>query len=130
VNKIVILGKMNHDEFVGLGHYEFKHCLAVSIAILVFLLLVVLSVGKGMPTVEGNVFTIMQINFCSFDILFFLQYGNDKGSDPGLVMWICGGQSGVGQVFSEYFGFPRQSSFHQFFHNHNHLSSGVGTIGQ
>jgi hypothetical protein len=35
-----------------------------------------------------------------------------------------------GQVFSEYFGFPCQSSFHQFLHNHPHLSSGAGTIGQ
>jgi hypothetical protein len=37
---------------------------------------------------------------------------------------------GMGQVFSEYFGFPCQSSFHQFLHNHTHLSSGDGTIGQ
>jgi hypothetical protein len=35
----------------------------------------------------------------------------------------------LGQVFSEYFGFPCQSSFHQMLHNH-HLSSGAGTIGQ
>jgi hypothetical protein len=32
----------------------------------------------------------------------------------------------LGQVFSEYFG----SSFHQFLHNHHHLSTGAGTIGQ
>jgi hypothetical protein len=25
----------------------------------------------------------------------------------------------LGQVFSEYFGFPCQSSFHQFLHHHN-----------
>jgi hypothetical protein len=25
----------------------------------------------------------------------------------------------LGQVFSEYFGFPWQSSFHQLLHNHN-----------
>jgi hypothetical protein len=25
------------------------------------------------------------------------------------------------QVFSEYFGFPCQSSFHQLLHNHHHL---------
>jgi hypothetical protein len=43
---------------------------------------------------------------------------------------ICGGQSGLGQVFSEYFGFPCQSPFHQLLHNHPHLSSGAGTIGQ
>jgi hypothetical protein len=36
----------------------------------------------------------------------------------------------LGQVFSEYFGFPCQSSFYQLLHNHPHLSSGVGTIGQ
>jgi hypothetical protein len=26
----------------------------------------------------------------------------------------------LGQVFSKYFGFPSQSSFHKFFHHHNH----------
>jgi hypothetical protein len=26
----------------------------------------------------------------------------------------------LGQVFSEYFGFPCQSSFHEFLHHHNH----------
>jgi hypothetical protein len=36
----------------------------------------------------------------------------------------------LGQVFSECFGFPCQSSFHKFLHNHHHLSSGAGTIGQ
>jgi hypothetical protein len=36
----------------------------------------------------------------------------------------------LGQVFSEYFGFLCQSSFHQLLHNHPHLSSGAGTIGQ
>jgi hypothetical protein len=36
----------------------------------------------------------------------------------------------LGQVFSEYFDFPCQSSFHQFIHNHHHLSSEAGTIGQ
>jgi hypothetical protein len=35
----------------------------------------------------------------------------------------------LGQVFSEYFVFPRQSSFHQLLHNH-HRSSGAGTIGK
>jgi hypothetical protein len=35
----------------------------------------------------------------------------------------------LGQVFSECFGFPCQSSFHQLLHNH-HRSSGAGTIGQ
>jgi hypothetical protein len=36
----------------------------------------------------------------------------------------------LGQVFSKYFGFPCQSSFNQLLHNHPHLSSGAGTIGQ
>jgi hypothetical protein len=36
----------------------------------------------------------------------------------------------LGQVFSECFGFPCQSLFHQLLHNHPHLSSGAGTIGQ
>jgi hypothetical protein len=34
----------------------------------------------------------------------------------------------VRQVFSEYFGFPYQFSFHQMLHIH--LSSGAGIIGQ
>jgi hypothetical protein len=32
------------------------------------------------------------------------------------------------QVFSEYFGFPCQSSFHQILHHHNH--PGLATIGR
>jgi hypothetical protein len=36
----------------------------------------------------------------------------------------------LGQVFPEYFGFPCESSFHQLLHNHPHLPSGAGTIGQ
>jgi hypothetical protein len=36
----------------------------------------------------------------------------------------------LGLVFSEHFVFPCQSSLHQFLHNHHHLSSGAGTIGQ
>jgi hypothetical protein len=36
----------------------------------------------------------------------------------------------LGQVFSEYFSFPCQSSFHQLLHNHLRLSSEAGTIGQ
>jgi hypothetical protein len=34
----------------------------------------------------------------------------------------------MGQVFSEYFGFPCRFSFHQMLHIH--LSSGAGTVGQ
>jgi hypothetical protein len=29
-------------------------------------------------------------------------------------------KAAMGQVFSEYFGFPCQSSFHQFGHHHKH----------
>jgi hypothetical protein len=36
----------------------------------------------------------------------------------------------LGQVFSKYFDFPCQFSFHQLIHIHHHLSSGAGTIGQ
>jgi hypothetical protein len=36
----------------------------------------------------------------------------------------------LGQVFSKYFGFLCHSSFHQFLHNHHHLSFGAGTIGK
>jgi hypothetical protein len=34
----------------------------------------------------------------------------------------------LGQVFSEYFGFPSQFSFHRMLNIHHHLSSGAGTI--
>jgi hypothetical protein len=34
------------------------------------------------------------------------------------------------QVFSEYYGFLCQFSFHQLIHIHHHLSSGAGTICQ
>jgi hypothetical protein len=36
----------------------------------------------------------------------------------------------LGRVFSKYFDFPCQSSFHQLLHNHPHLSTGAGTIDQ
>jgi hypothetical protein len=50
---------------------------------------------------------------------------------PGLVMWdFVVDRVALGQVFSEYFGFPCQSSFHQLLQNHHHLSSGACTIGQ
>jgi hypothetical protein len=35
----------------------------------------------------------------------------------------------LGQVFSEYFDFPCQFSFHRLLHAH-HIPSGAGTIGQ
>jgi hypothetical protein len=36
----------------------------------------------------------------------------------------------LGQVFSEYFGFSRQFTFHRLLHTHHRLSSWAGTIGQ
>jgi hypothetical protein len=36
----------------------------------------------------------------------------------------------LGQVFSKYFSFPCQFSFHRLLYIHHHLSSGAGTIGQ
>jgi hypothetical protein len=36
----------------------------------------------------------------------------------------------LGQVFSEYLGFPCQFSFYWLLHSHHHLSSRAGTIGQ
>jgi hypothetical protein len=36
----------------------------------------------------------------------------------------------LGQVFSEYFGFLGQFSFHRLLHTHHHPSSGAGTIRQ
>jgi hypothetical protein len=35
----------------------------------------------------------------------------------------------LGQVFSEYLGFPCQIAFYRLLHNH-HLSSGTGTVNQ
>jgi hypothetical protein len=37
---------------------------------------------------------------------------------------------GLGQVFSKQFSFPCQFTLHRLLHNHHHLSSGAGTIGQ
>jgi hypothetical protein len=34
------------------------------------------------------------------------------------------------KVFTEYFGFPCQFSFHQLLHTHHHALSGAGTIGE
>jgi hypothetical protein len=46
---------------------------------------------------------------------------SSKPWDVGFVV----GQSGAGQVFSEYFGFPcSRRSLHQLLHNHPHISSG------
>jgi hypothetical protein len=49
-------------------------------------------------------------------------------SSPGHVGFLVD-KVALGQVFSEYFDFPCQFSFHRLLHTH-HLSSGAGTIGQ
>jgi hypothetical protein len=36
----------------------------------------------------------------------------------------------LGQVFSEYFGFPCPFSFHLLFHTHHPISTEAGTVGQ
>jgi hypothetical protein len=36
----------------------------------------------------------------------------------------------LGQVFSEYFGFPCQFSFQRLLHTHHHVSCVAGTVGQ
>jgi hypothetical protein len=48
-----------------------------------------------------------------------------RSSHVGFVM----DKVALGQVSSEYFGFPCQFSLHRMLHTH-HLSSGVDTIGQ
>jgi hypothetical protein len=44
-------------------------------------------------------------------------------------MWDLWWRSGTGAVYSEYFLFPYQFSFHRLLRTH-HLSSGAGTAGQ
>jgi hypothetical protein len=52
-------------------------------------------------------------------------------SSPGLVMWdFVVDKVVLGQVLSEYFGFPCQSSFHQLFQKSSSSITGVCTIGQ
>jgi hypothetical protein len=36
----------------------------------------------------------------------------------------------LGQVFSEYFGFPYKFSYHRLLHIHHHLPSGASTVDQ
>jgi hypothetical protein len=44
------------------------------------------------------------------------------GFDPGYgQVGFVVDKVGLGRVFSKYFGFPCQSSFHQILHRHNHL---------
>jgi hypothetical protein len=43
------------------------------------------------------------------------------GFEPGSgQVWFVVDKVALGQVFSEYFGFPCQTSFHQILHHHNH----------
>jgi hypothetical protein len=53
------------------------------------------------------------------------------GFEPrlGHVGFVAADKVALGQVFSEYFSFPCQFSFHRVLHTHR-LSSGAGTIGQ
>jgi hypothetical protein len=62
---------------------------------------------------------------------YFQQYGLMGLTPYSFQTWVgcVVDKVALGQVFSEYFGFPCQSSFHQFLHNHPHLSSRAGTIG-
>jgi hypothetical protein len=53
------------------------------------------------------------------------------GSYPGVVfVGFVAEIVSLVHVFSEDFGFPCQSLFHQFLHNHHYLLSGASTIGQ
>jgi hypothetical protein len=62
-------------------------------------------------------------------ILLFLVTSNLFDPGSGQVGFVVD-KVALGQVFSEYFGFPCQSSFQQLLYNHPHLSSGAGTLGQ
>jgi hypothetical protein len=55
-----------------------------------------------------------------------------RGSKPDLVMSdLWWDKVALGQVFSEFFGFPcSRRSLHQLLHNHPHVSSKECTIGQ
>jgi hypothetical protein len=55
-----------------------------------------------------------------------------RRSKPDLVMWdLWWDKVALGQVFSEFFGFPcNRRSLYQLLHNHPHVSSGECTIGQ
>jgi hypothetical protein len=60
----------------------------------------------------------------------FLMCSSTVMSDLGMVADIPISMVPRQQVFSKYFGFPCQFSFHQLLFSHHHLSSGAGTIGQ
>jgi hypothetical protein len=48
-----------------------------------------------------------------------MKIGRGNRSTPPPHVGFVVGKAALGQVFSEYFGFPCQS-FHQFLHHHNH----------
>jgi hypothetical protein len=54
-----------------------------------------------------------------------------RGSSPGLVMWdSVVDKVALEQVFSKYFGFPCQFSFHQLLQKSSSSIIGVCTVGQ
>jgi hypothetical protein len=68
------------------------------------------------------------------NLIYFVIFINDRAGAQAVSRWLpprrpgfASGQhvgfvvdkAALGQVFSEYFGFPCQS-FHQFLHHHNH----------
>jgi hypothetical protein len=54
-----------------------------------------------------------------------------RGSKPDMIMWdLWWDKVALGQVFSEFFGFPCNRRSLQLLHNHPHISSGECTIGQ
>jgi hypothetical protein len=59
-----------------------------------------------------------------FVVILYVQslasHRGGPGSRPGRHVGFVVDKAALGYVFSEYFGFPCQSSFHQFLHHHNH----------
>jgi hypothetical protein len=53
--------------------------------------------------------------------LSLASYRGGPGLRPGRHVGFVVDKTALRQVFSEYFGFPCQSSFDQFLHHHNHL---------
>jgi hypothetical protein len=49
-----------------------------------------------------------------------ISHSGGPGSRPGRHVGFVVDKVVLGQVFSEYFCFPSQTSFHQFLHHHNH----------
>jgi hypothetical protein len=73
----------------------------------------------------------LALNVCLDASFGNMSHRGGPGSSPAQVMWDLWTKWHWGRFFSEYFGFPYQSSFHRLLHNHHHhLSSGAGTIGQ